>query len=251
MSWTVGYREYLPAPDLRDRLDCFWVANLASAGPEEESKRVLPDGCADFLFDLQALASGKGGSRCVGSMTRPLDAQTAPGQRLFGLRFRPGGMRGLLSTPMKELRNELVDLRDLGLEASRFIDQLLDAGDEARMLRAAQGWLRAMGAPARDPLIEAAVARIEATHGAVGVCKLAEHLGVSRQHLARRFADQVGLSPKELQRILRMQKSLSMLRESEQPVIAEIALASGYCDQAHMNLEYRALTGSSPGQLIS
>ncbi len=249
MSWTHGYREYLPAADLRQRVDCFWVANAPRESPPGDTKCVLPDGCADFLFDLQALAAKAAGSRCIGAMTRPLAAASRAGQRLFGIRFRPGGLRDLLPLPMKELRNEHADLQDLSIDSDHLVDRLLEAGDEPSMCSLAQDWLRGMNSPPGDALIRVAVQRVESATGELSIGELAAELGVSRQHLARRFSDQVGLSPKELQRILRMQSSLDLLRREARPSLAEIAMLSGYCDQAHMNLEFRVLTGSSPGEM--
>ena len=42
---------------------------------------------------------------------------------------------------------------------------------------------------------------------------------------------------------------MRMMRATTRPCLQEIALASGYCNQAHMNLDFRALAGNSPSQL--
>src|SRR4051812_30429902 len=71
-----GYREHRPAPDLAPWIECFWTR-----GPERDARtaaqayRILPDGCADILFDL----SGRVDAFVVGPMTRAL--VLAPGPR--------------------------------------------------------------------------------------------------------------------------------------------------------------------------
>lgn len=247
----MDYCEMLPDRDLGRRVSCFWLASVPDAPAPVMPKTILPDGCADFLFDLQALEQGRTGSHIIGTMTEALETSLEPGQRLFGIRFRPGGMRDLISEPLKELRDQRVELHELGIFADDLAEQLLAASDAAQMRACTQVWLRRRSTTKLDALIHHAVRTIEAGAADLRVQRLAQELGVSRQHLARRFADQVGLSPKELQRILRLQRCLSLLRAEARPSLTEVALRSGYCDQAHMNLEFRALTGASPGRLAS
>ena len=52
--------------------------------------------------------------------------------------------------------------------------------------------------------VDEAVRRIIEAGGSLGITRLAPSLGVSRQHLARRFAQLVGVSPKVFARVVRL-----------------------------------------------
>ena len=69
--------------------------------------------------------------------------------------------------------------------------------------------------------------------------------GVSARHLERQFQDDVGLSPKTLARIVRLQQALRRVRAGLP--LMEVALACGYYDQAHMTRDFRQLAAMSPG----
>ena len=102
-------------------------------------------------------------------------------------------------------------------------------------------------ARALDLAVQGAIALLEEAHGGLRVGELASRIGVSRQHLARRFRVQVGVSPKVLARVLRLQDLLRRASGETRPDWAQLALAAGYCDQAHLIDEFKALTGATPG----
>ena len=75
---------------------------------------------------------------------------------------------------------------------------------------------------------------------------LADEIGCSRRYLVAGFREHVGVTPKLLARILRFQRAVGMM---EEPLSwAEISLACGYYDQAHLIRDFKQFTGSAPGE---
>ena len=87
--------------------------------------------------------------------------------------------------------------------------------------------------------------RITATGGRAKVASIAERIGWSRKHLARRFTDEIGLGPKSVSRIVRLSRAIVAARTGSDGW-ADIAADCGYADQAHLVREFRALAGTSP-----
>src|SRR5689334_367118 len=56
--------------------------------------RVLPDGCADAIFEPARRA------RWVGTMTRAIEVQRVDRADIFGIRFAPGGLHALTRRPL-------------------------------------------------------------------------------------------------------------------------------------------------------
>ncbi len=79
------------------------------------------------------------------------------------------------------------------------------------------------------------------------VASVAEEVGWSRAHLARRFVTEIGLPPRTVMRLARFRRALRLL-DTGCP-LAAIAVAAGYADQAHMNRELKEFTGMTPGHL--
>jgi AraC-like DNA-binding protein len=80
----------------------------------------------------------------------------------------------------------------------------------------------------------------------ISLAELAAVAGLSRFELARRFAAQVGLPAHAYQTDLRVNHARAMLRTGRAP--AEVALACGFADQAHLTRTFRRIVGVPPGR---
>jgi transcriptional regulator GlxA family with amidase domain len=83
------------------------------------------------------------------------------------------------------------------------------------------------------------------SRGRTSVDALAAGAGVSARHVERVFRDEVGLSPKRLARVVRLQEVLRRLGAAPDRWV-DVALDCGYADQAHLSRDFRELTGESP-----
>ncbi|MDF1505259.1 helix-turn-helix domain-containing protein, partial [Roseisolibacter sp. H3M3-2] len=103
-------------------------------------------------------------------------------------------------------------------------------------------------ADAPPRLVEGAVALLTRSEGTMRVEALAPALGVTRQALARAFAEHVGVPPKTFARVVRMRAALARVEQARRAGWSRVALDLGYHDQAHLGAELRALTGRTPGE---
>lgn len=76
---------------------------------------------------------------------------------------------------------------------------------------------------------------------------LANVVALSRSHFSRAFKHSVGLSPMEYVVVRRVERAKTIIRETKEP-LAEVALACGFADQAHLNRRFRDVVGVSPGR---
>ena len=85
------------------------------------------------------------------------------------------------------------------------------------------------------------------SEGTASISALAATVGWTRQHLARRFGDEFGLSPKLAARVVRFERARRMIQATPSFVtIAQIAATCGYYDHAHLNRDFAELAGCSP-----
>jgi AraC-like DNA-binding protein len=242
----MAYREVEPHPALQPFVDRLWMRDgLAGPGGGEsaETARILPDGCIDLLLSLDG-----GPGVAVGTMTRASEVEVRPGHRVVAVRFRPAGAAPFLRVAAHELTDRRVRLDDLGLPWLR--DRPLDprlscVAALATLERALLARLPAVSAPERRV---AAAVRALFGEAPPAVEPLARDLGISRQHLGRAFRDQVGVGPKLLARIARVQRAVRCLQGGQLSSLAQAAAAAGYFDEAHMDRDFRELVGVTPGQ---
>jgi AraC-like DNA-binding protein len=79
------------------------------------------------------------------------------------------------------------------------------------------------------------------------IVDLASVVALSRSHFSRAFKHTVGLSPMEYVVVRRVEKAKAMISSTREP-LAEVALACGFADQAHLNRRFRDVVGISPGR---
>ncbi|WP_216208721.1 AraC family transcriptional regulator [Amycolatopsis aidingensis] len=170
------------------------------------------------------------------------------------LELNPLGTRALLGLPAAELSGYVVDLADLGSARLAVLPERLAAEPSwPRRFAVLDEVLRAelteSGAPA--PEVDWAWRRLCAERGLLRVAELAAEVGWSRRHFGERFRRELGLSPKQAARVLRFERAGELLRRHGRLDLAELAITSGFYDQAHLTNEWRALAGCSPGTWIA
>ena len=84
--------------------------------------------------------------------------------------------------------------------------------------------------------------------GVGSTAQLCRQLDLHPAWLARAYRYATGEGLHETTRRLRVERASALLRKSDMQ-LADVALASGFCDQSHMNRCFRALLGRSPLQL--
>jgi len=236
----VHYLEVAPSPALQEWVACYWWREGFLAA-EPRVQRVLPDGCADIIFDLGGNPDpATGDAFAVGTMTTPLVLREWRASELLGVRFKPGRAAAILGMPLHEITDARVPLDHLWRDA--FLSEQLASLPtlEARVAMVESLLLRHITHQA-DRRIDAAVAGL--TRGA-SVERVARDLAMSRQYLRRCFLEHVGIAPKSFARVMRFQRLIGRVDESTP--WAALAADLGYTDQSHLIADFRAFSGLTP-----
>ena len=169
------------------------------------------------------------------------------------LELTPLGAHAILGRPLSDLQGQLVTLENLfGASGRRLAERLREARDWDARFDVIEAFLlaRAAAGPAADPAVAWACERLDRSEGRVSVSALAREVGCSRRYLHARFRTQVGLAPKTLARLVRFH---AVRRRIERAPArwADVALDAGYCDQSHLNRDFRELAGTTPSDFLS
>jgi AraC-like DNA-binding protein len=168
---------------------------------------------------------------------------------VVGVQFRAGRAMPFLRIPATELTDRYVSLEDVcGAPARRLRQQL----GEAQTTEAMFSWLEEhLAAQLNRPLlIHPAVAHaLQELGGKPSLASVGEverETGYSPKRFIELFTESVGLTPKLYSRLQRFQKVLWSMVRGDRPEWAAIALDCGYCDQPHLNRDFRAFSGVTP-----
>ncbi|GAA0592767.1 helix-turn-helix domain-containing protein [Actinomadura livida] len=233
-----GYWETLAAPSRRRTVPTRTTVTIINLGPPLYLEVPGSGGRVHGSF-VAGMHDGHGMYRSPG------------GQRGIQLDMTPLGSYTLFGVPLARFTNDAVDLADLlGRGAQTLVERLAAAPSWGERFDLLDDFLlrRLATGPAPDPEVARAW-RLLNRDLAVTVADLAAEVGWSRKHLTNRFREQAGLPPKVMARVLRFQRAVELL--SGGTGLADAASAAGYYDQAHLNREFRALSGCTPTELIA
>ncbi|MFG2710930.1 helix-turn-helix domain-containing protein [Streptomyces goshikiensis] len=227
--------------------------------------RLVPTGRAVVVISLgepfaqvRRLGDARPDGQVTGSLVAGLEdgprvCDHPGGQEAIRLELTPLGAYRLFAVPMRELTNRVVGLCDvLGPEAGLLAERLagtadwgarFDLLDLALSVRIARG-------PDPAPEVRHAWRLLTRAGGAIPVTRIAAEVGWSQRYLARRFTEQIGLTPKLSARVLRFHRAVRLLSH-EGAHLTDVSAACGYYDQAHLNREFRALADTTPGRLAA
>ena len=254
---SLTYHRYIPAYPLNLYVDYFYYLDGPMSFPQE---RILPLPCLDLKINLGGAMKVYAAdstdqfetlrdSWCVGLYGIYHRLDWSPAVKLFGIRLKPSGAYPFLRLPLSELHNRVVSLKVIwGRLATEIREQLADASTiRAGFTRLEQRLLAHLDeVPPGLALVQDATGRITQCHGAVAIHALSDRLGISQNHLGNQFKQLVGVTPKELARLIRFEYVLHTINPLRPINWAHIAHECGYYDQAHFNKDFVAFTGYTP-----
>ncbi|MGW7536591.1 helix-turn-helix domain-containing protein [Amycolatopsis sp. NPDC054798] len=250
----------MPRPPLDGLIDDIYC--LAGAPPY--ARLTLPPAPTALLivnlgapFRIRAgtdIETGEYADGCVVTTpTRALEFGYPLRTRSVGVHFKPWGLAPFLPMPASELCDRPVTVEQVwGRPAvAELRDRLAAAAGPHEMLTLLEQELtRRLRETAGLGLVRHASSVITATRGAVAIGGLSAAAGVSTTHLAQRFKEIVGVTPKRLARTSRFTAAVFAMDPAGPVDWGELAGAAGYFDQAHFSHEFRAFTGLTPTRYV-
>ena len=164
-------------------------------------------------------------------------------QKGIQLGLSTAGVRALLGASAAELRDELLELKDVAPDLGDLPERLdgLSPSEGVAVVARALTEALARNGEAR-PRTEVGRALAGLTRGE-RVADVADEVGYSRRRLGTLVKQETGLGPKEYQRVARFEASRAIL--GHQP-LADVAARCGYADQSHLSRDWSELAGCPP-----
>lgn len=189
----------------------------------------------------------------VTTPTRALEFGYPPGTRSVGVHFKPWGLAPFLPMPAVELCDRPATLEEVWGRptVAALRDRLATAAGPHQMLTLLEDHLmRLVCETAGLGLVHHTSSVIAAATGAVAIGDLSVAAGVSSTHLAQRFKEIVGVTPKRLARTYRFTATVLAIDPAAPVDWLELAGRAGYYDQAHFGHDFRTFTGLTPTRYL-
>ena len=141
-----------------------------------------------------------------------------------------------------------------GSQASALLEQLRDAesaGKRLRILEAAITDRTQRDGRTIHPAVDYALQVFNKAPHIRTVADVSREIGWSRRWFSHAFSEAVGITPKRYCRLMRFQRVVRQMASDEPVDWVDVALAGGFCDQAHLVHEFRAFSGLSPERYLA
>jgi AraC-like DNA-binding protein len=253
---TYTYIRHIPSPPLDAYIDYLYYFDgllylREKMLPMATVHLVVSFGGAVKVFDASGAKhfATLTEARVIGVWSQCHIADWPSDSRFFGVCFKPGAAYPFLQLPLSELHNQFVPLDALWgnyaaeirerLYAAPTIQAGFDLLEQLLLARLAQ-------APHGLKVVRYGVAEIARRHGALSIRALSDYIGISQNHLLTQLKQMVGVSPKELAGLYRLEHVLRTIDPTKPVDWAQIAQRSGYYDQAHFNKDFMTHLGHTP-----
>ncbi len=249
---SIHYREYTPDNHLKPYISCYWTMTSEIELEKPIPHRVVPDGCADIIFDLNE-HSYRGIASIVGTMTKPIFAILKGGINYIAIRFLPGGFLHFFNSAMYNFTDQIIPLEIIsGKEEQNLIEQLCLENHIENQIKLLESHLENLLRVnnKNDPVAKNAIYNILVNKGNIRVSELSKIVDISKRQLRRKFERWVGVSPKAFCRIIRFQNILQTFRRDSRCNLLSIALDGGYYDQSHFIHEFNSYYGTNPSEFL-
>ncbi|UYQ94424.1 helix-turn-helix domain-containing protein [Chitinophaga horti] len=259
----MHYQEYNTHPDLASIVKCYWTLEVP-AQPDAGRQLVLPDGCIEMFFilgdDIKRFTNGddyllQPRQMVLGQITQPFYIAPTGAVHTFAIRFYPYGFANFIKKPISELANTETPLQDVfGEAAANTITQAISqATDTQARITAIETFLLALlqQQTTVDKIVASTVEKIIQSGGSTPIRELMNDDKAKRRQLERHFRKHIGISPKQLCKVIRLQATLQMLLDQRTASFTSVAYENEYFDQAHFIKDFKEFTGVTPGEFLT
>lgn len=256
------YLELQPPAWLSHSVEVFWCQKLS------EHALFIPQGVFDLLLHSQPIAFSKvddqlsikqipTGTSILGQQISAYTLYSKHTQWIFGIRLKPFSFLKQQFMSSLEVKNTIESITQL-LSHSGYLNDVLPLLTQLNedhiniqmqaIIEKITPWLHSQFI-ANDYVISerlrAETNAILNARGDIKISEMCETFSISKVTLRQHFLDNIGLLPKELCKIWRLNNFL-LHSQSATQTLTESAINAGYFDQAHLNREFKSLLGQTP-----
>jgi AraC-like DNA-binding protein len=241
--------EFKPDMTLSKYIETYWVSTTNSLCVPAPQK-IFPDGCSELLVNtggntlyLDNTAIKPGIVYLAGTHRGVINFTSMPNSSFFGITFKPGGFSSFFKIPLYEVAGQFTDV---GIKELAFISNCEDRQLTISMVNAF--FMKRLSQAGERCL--SITGDLYLTKGAISIDDLSKRHNIELRSLERLFKNNVGVTPKELSKIIRFQSVLKRLKDKNfDGNLLPLALEMGYYDHSHFTNEIKEFSELTPSQL--
>jgi AraC-like DNA-binding protein len=257
----MNYLETLPDEYFSHHIECYWQISSSSCTLEDPLEMFLPTCTFNIIItDQPCYVSSnmnsnstylKPGASLVGQTNTFLSIKSKKPLSIIGIRLKPFALANVIYKPIFNLNDTIAPLNSLfqisdseiflfgkiamesNLEINKFfINELIE-----------RLFYKSMSI---DERLRAQLNYIMDRQGNLKIHELLQEFKTSKVTLSKHFTNKVGLSPKKVAQIWRMNKALHIISNQPNLSYTSVSALAGFYDQSHFIKDFKILFNKSP-----
>ncbi|MEQ8243556.1 helix-turn-helix domain-containing protein [Fulvivirga sp.] len=259
----MQYQTFKPHKDLETIVKCYWTLEVP-AQQKTERQLILPDGCVDLCFNfgdnMKRYTSDtdfviQPREMLLGQITEQFYIEPTGVVNSFAVRFYPYGFANFIDLPLSALCDKETPLNILfgDEKAEHLSKKIIEANSTEARIQIIEKFLFEMfnDKTTIDNIVKSTIDTMLLSKGSKPLNVILKDEKSKRRQLERNFNKQIGLSPKQLSKVIRLQATLQMLLNDTTRTLTDIAYESEYYDQAHFIKDFKEFTGLTPKEFLT
>ncbi len=255
----MHYQEFKPPGSYSQHIECYWHLILDPEDLLGDTEMLSPDCTFEVLFcshpfyyrkaGLIKWQKSSGPTLFVGQRTASFSYKTTRKIEIFGIRFKPFAFGTLSLNSLSIWNDQIVSLQTvfpyLYPDGNKIYDILATNCLEEK-LDLVESLLRKIVPQDIDHSLRDQTNYILHRKGMVKIQEMYVAFSTNKLNLANNFIHKIGISPKHVCRIWRMNNFLFLQAQHPNKKFTQLCLEAGYYDQAHFIKEFRSFFMHSP-----
>lgn len=253
------FRTHIPAFPLNQFIEAFiYFERFEHAHTVD---RFLPNGDTEILIDFHDTPQYIYDNNTLkeiqacnqvwtsGLRTEPITIPSGNGAKMMVISFKKGAAGVFFPFPMDEISDCVVDADLVWGSGFSLLRELLLATDDIDIrFQFVEDFLlkNFKGKLDPNPCVSFAVREMIDRPDGLSIARMNEKIGYSQKHFTQMFRKQVGVTPKSFLKIMRFQKAVRAIDAASDIDWGDVAVASGFYDQAHFIHDFKHFSGFTP-----
>ena len=257
----MKYETFEPHPDLEALVKFYWTLEVPY-DPNNQKQKIIPDGCIEMTFnfrdgikryisDDEYVVHPR--SMVMGQRTKSYFIEPVGHVDSFAICFYPHGFANFVNTPLKDLVDMEVPVKDLfgAVRSDELEEKMIQATDAQQRIKIIEDFLLKIlhDSTTIENIVKTTVDALITSKGTSSINTILKDDLAKRRKLERNFKKQIGISPKQLWKVIRLHTALKMLLNKNEN-LTSIAYESEYFDQAHFIKDFKEFTGVTPKEFV-
>lgn len=248
----------LPSVTLQPFVHHYWILKTSCISL---SNIILPEGCLHWMFhrkksfDVDNVSQEGVKASATGLYDKAIQISSVEDVELITVFFHPYAAGAIMGMPCKNLSFDNVDFESLeSIEFKELKRHVLDADTTEECICMIEDFIlrrliKTQGSPYLKQL--QTVFELIKSKPDVRIDELASAACLSERQFRRVFIDNVGMKPKQIQRIMRFRHATNEIITSLPENLDNVLYKNGYTDHSHFNHEFHEIVGVSPTEYIA